>query len=168
MVRSVGATDRKERLSPDILRWAQAADEEFVACRDLGHAWPGSHKDRLWGEENHQFRKVWTRQFVCTRGCGVYKVERRDFVTRERTVTYYYPKAEGETRSPYRLPPGCSRLTRDLVFDLDQVMAGASSTPAKLKPVKVARSTRQPAAAVKRAKTTKVDGGSRQRARKAS
>ena len=176
-MRSVGATDRAEGLSPDVLRWAQTADRHAVACRDVRHAWPDDDEARKWVETNHNFRKVWERRFVCMHGCGVSKVQRKDFLTRKLTATYDYPKTEDGQRSLYLLPPGCSALTPDLVFELTQ-MSAAGSTPTTLTSVPDKRPARKPAAKgtpatgkPPRAKPRAADpggGGSRQRVKKAS
>lgn len=121
MTRSMEAVDLGE-LSPEILQWAQQARFEFLACRDVGHAWPIDRRSLRWRTDNYQGRRIWVREQKCAHRCGVVRLQRKDFATRERLSTkYVYPLLEDGERSPYLLPPGCSRLSAEDVFDLVQL-----------------------------------------------
>lgn len=97
-----------------------------------------------WVEANYHYRKVWVRQHKCMHGCGVSRIQRKDFITKVVKSDYDYPKTEDGRRSTYRLPPGLGRLDSDTIFELNQITVGASK-PATVTPVKRARSARKAA-----------------------
>lgn len=153
--------DRRGELSPEVLRWAQKAKWEFLACRDVRHAWPADRESLRWTEEIHAGRRYWVRRAACMHGCGVTRVQRWDQVTGERTSPLIYPKPEDGGRSDYLLPLGCSRLGADELFRLNQLADPASAPEPKPKRARATRSGRKPAV------TPTFSESSRQRVKRA-
>ena len=124
---------RQGSVSPDILRWAQTAKYEYLACRDVRHAWPADPVSLRWKVENYQGRRVWARpQVYCIHGCGVSRIQRKDFVTREKLATQYiYPPSEEGQRSDYLLPAGLGSLSSDDIFQLQLALIDSPETTPK-------------------------------------
>lgn len=99
-------------LDPALIEWLHSARPEHLACRDMRHAW----KWAKWVGENASRGRVWARTLECLHGCGVTRIDYRDFTTREFVGRrYLYPEPnEGQG---YRLPAGVGALTADDIFD---------------------------------------------------
>lgn len=130
----------RRSVSPEILKWAQKARYEYLACRDVKHAWPADPDSLRWSTANHQQRRVWARpQVWCLHECGVSRIQRKDFITRERTTQYIYPTEDGE-RSAYLLPPGCGAMNADDIFELQLALSEPAKPKTKATPSKATES----------------------------